>query len=81
LIGPDGSFTVKTSYGEGAPEGAYKVRIEPDETMTPPSKVKSSRRNLANLPFPAKYTEEATSGLSATIKPGDNPLEPFKLIK
>jgi hypothetical protein len=78
-IGSDGSFEIKTSYGDGAPEGTYKVRIEYDDPNQAPVKGKSSRRNVSNLPFAAKYTEEASSDLSVTVKPGDNVLEPFKL--
>ena len=31
------------------------------------------------MPFPAKYSEETSSDLTAVVKPGDNDLEPFKL--
>jgi hypothetical protein len=78
-IGSDGNFEIKTSYGDGAPEGTYKVRIEYDDPNQAPVKGKASRRNVSNLPFAAKYTEEASSDLSVTVKPGDNVLEPFKL--
>jgi hypothetical protein len=79
-VGSDGNFELKTSYGDGAPEGTYKVRIEYDDPHQAPAlKGKPSRRNVSNLPFSPKYTEEATSDLSVTVKPGDNVLEPFKL--
>jgi hypothetical protein len=79
-IGPDGSFEVKTAYGEGAPEGTYKVRIEPDDTTLPQAKGRPGARKAASLPFPAMYNDEATSGLTVTVKSGDNTLEPFKLV-
>jgi len=79
-IGSDGSFSIKGSQGDGAPEGAYKVRIEPDSTKSADNSKGAARRKLANLPFPAKYADETTSGLTATVKPGDNTLEPFKLV-
>jgi hypothetical protein len=78
-LGSDGNFQIKTSYGDGAPEGTYKVRIEYNDPSQSPVKGKSSRRNVSNLPFGAKYTDEATSDLSVTIKPGDNVLEPIRL--
>jgi hypothetical protein len=78
-IDSDGKFEIKTSYGDGAPEGTYKVRIEYDDPNQAPAKGKPSRRNVSNLPFSPKFTDESTSDLSVTIKPGDNVLEPFKL--
>jgi hypothetical protein len=78
-IGPDGTFAIKTNYGDGAPEGKYSVRIDPEVSSTPASKGRSSRRGAANLPYPAQYADESTSGLTVTVKPGENALEPFKL--
>ncbi len=78
-IESDGSFSIKGSQGEGAPEGAYKVRIEPDSTKLADRSKGAARQKIANLPFPAKYGDETTSGLTATVKSGDNTLEPFTL--
>src|SRR5438874_543724 len=39
-IGSDGNFDIKTSYGDGAPEGSYKVRIEYDDPNQAPAKGK-----------------------------------------
>jgi hypothetical protein len=78
-VGSDGHFEIKTGYGDGAPEGTYKVRIEYHDPSQAPVKGKPSRRSVSRLPFAAKYTEEASSDLSVTVKPGDNVLEPFKL--
>ena len=50
-VGSDGNFEIKTSYGDGAPEGTYKVRIEYDDPNQAPVKGKPSRRNVSNLPF------------------------------
>jgi hypothetical protein len=77
----DGSFSVKTSYGEGAPEGTYKVRIQPDVSKPAEIRARAGRRSTANLPFPAKYGDETTSGLTAVVKPAPNDLEPFTLAK
>jgi hypothetical protein len=73
----DGHFSIKTPAGDGAPEGAYKVRIDPESQAGSGSRTK---RSTANLPFPAKYTDESTSDLTVTVKPGENNLEPMKLV-
>ena len=76
----EGAFSVKSSYGDGAPEGTYKIRIQAD--VTKPGEAKGrSRRAAANLLYPAKYGDETTSGLTAVVKPADNDLEPFALAK
>ena len=80
-IGSDGSFEIKTNYGDGAPEGSYKVRIDPEVVSGPQAQGKPrSRKGAANLPFPAKYADEGTSDLTVTVIPENNTLEPFKLV-
>ena len=74
-IGSDGSFSMKTAAGEGLPEGKYLIRLDAEAS----ARVKAGSRKTTNLPFPAKYADETTSDLTATVKPGDNQLEPFKL--
>ncbi len=78
-IGADGTFTLSTSDGrEGAAEGDYRVRIEPDESVY--SK-RSKTGSLKNLPFPASYMDEdGDTGLTASVKPSENKLDPFKLV-
>src|SRR5271157_6391132 len=76
-VGSDGRFSIKSGAGDGAPEGEYKVRIEPEPQ---PGTAGRAKRGAANLPFPAKYSHEMTSDLKVTVEPGDNLLEPFKLV-
>jgi hypothetical protein len=78
----DGTFTLSSSLGEGAPEGKYKVRVEPDATGQSGSSKKSSSRRTATwtAPYAARFSDESTSGLAETVKPGDNNFE-FKLSK
>lgn len=76
-VGSDGRFSIKSGAGDGAPEGEYKVRIDPEPQ---PGTAGRAKRGAANLPFPAKYSHEMTSDLKVTVKPGDNLLEPFKLV-
>jgi hypothetical protein len=79
-IESDGSFVVKGSLGEGLPEGAYKVRLEVDELKLPQVKGAPGQRKAAT-PFPEKYLDEDSSGLTATVKAGDNPPLEYKLDK
>src|SRR5436309_14578145 len=37
-VGSDGHFEIKTGYGDGAPEGTYKVRMEYDDPSQAPVK-------------------------------------------
>ena len=73
----DGSFSLATGdSGEGAPPGAYKVRVEPDG---PPPVVNGDRASLKSLPFPPKYLDEDSSGLKVIVKDEPNQLSPFIL--
>ncbi len=56
-IESDGSFTFKSSAGDGLPEGEYKIRIEPATTG----------KTRGTMPFPGMYTDEDQSGLKATV--------------
>ncbi|MBY0457927.1 MAG: hypothetical protein K2V38_11355 [Gemmataceae bacterium] len=76
----DGTF-VLTSYlpDDGAPIGEYSVMVMPArgaaeedlENDMPAAKRAAGKR----APFPAKYTTPKTSGLSVTVKSGDNVLD------
>ena len=79
-LGSDGSFTFKGSK-DGLPEDTYKVRIEVDDIGTGPIKVKPVSNRRAQVPFPEKYLDEDTSGLTATVKPGDSNDFKFTLTK
>src|SRR5271165_6725616 len=73
----DGRFSIKSGAGDGAPEGEYTVRIEPEPQ---PGTAGRAKRGAANLPFPARYASETTSDLKVTVKPGENDLKPIKLL-
>ncbi|WP_220369749.1 carboxypeptidase-like regulatory domain-containing protein [Paludisphaera rhizosphaerae] len=79
-LGDDGSFVLRSSYGDGAPEGTYKVRIERDPSKAD-SQARGGRKSAAPAPYPAKYGDESSSGLTAAVKPADNALDPFVLVK
>jgi hypothetical protein len=74
----DGRFSIKTGAGDGAPEGEYLVRLDAE---APTAGVTwRSKKGAASLSFPAKYADETTSDLKVTVKPGENNLEPIKLL-
>ena len=76
VIAEDGTFTLKTGgVGDGAAEGSYKVKVDPDAAYL---KAAGKKKKIA-YPFAQKYLDEETSGLTATVKPGENSLEPFTL--
>jgi len=77
-IGPDGTFALATSRsGEGAPAGEYKIRVEPDD----PTLMSGKRpaRGGKRLPFPTRYLDEDSSGLTVAVKAGPNRLDPIRL--
>jgi hypothetical protein len=81
IVGKDGSFALRTHpHGAGAPEGEYVVLVTWYE---PPAAAKKEGRDppepkskLSEL-----YADAAKSGLKATVKPGENALEPFRLTR
>jgi hypothetical protein len=68
-IQPDGAFTMTTHEdGDGAAEGTSHVYIVPDGGQVKgPSSV------------PLKFTDAESSGISVTVRPGTNQLEPIVL--
>src|SRR5208282_2249727 len=76
-VGSDGRFSIKSGAGDGAPEGEYKVRIDPEPQ---PWSAGRAKKGAASLPFPAKYADDTTSDLKVTVKAGENDLEPIKLL-
>ncbi len=73
-IHPDGTFSLVTGgSGEGAPPGEYKVRVESPELQQAAPK---ARKKPA---FPARYSDEDSSGLVITVRAETNQLEPIRL--
>ncbi len=56
--------------------GEYKVAVQPASAPSP----MASRSTAAKVVIPAKYTQPASSGLTATVKVGSNKAD-FKLAK
>ena len=72
-INSDGTFAAKTGSSSGLPPGEYSITVRAREDAVIPAK--------GNLPMPGKlltpkkYDAASTSGLRATIEPGDNELK------
>src|SRR5262249_50651000 len=63
-VGADGSYTVKSAVGDGAPAGSYRIRVDIDPSSTSKGAGTARRRpGSGPAPFPAKYLDETTSGL------------------
>ena len=73
-VSADGSFELQTEpHGAGAPAGDYLVLI----TWFPP-RDENPNANPKNK-LPNKYGDPSSPLLKATVKEGENQLEPFKL--
>jgi hypothetical protein len=77
----DGSFTLHTyEPDDGAPAGDYLISV----TIRPPNRDSGSGYSKKKFEAPpeilqGRYADPKTSGLKATIKTGENTLEPFNL--
>jgi len=79
-IGQDGLFSIMNGEKGGVPKGKYIVRIDPELPKGLAKGKPKSKKQLA-FPFPRKYADESTSGLTVVVQAGPNDLEPFKLDK
>ena len=80
-IGSDGRFNLQTGTEDGAPEGDYKVRVEPEDAslLSGANLGKRVAKGGKRLPFSIKYLDEDSSGLIAKVEPRANRFEPFLL--
>jgi hypothetical protein len=80
-VGEDGKYHARTYKQDGLSPGDYQVAIQPQEiangapAMIAPPKLQKKHKSL----IPAKYQSISTSGLIATVKPGNNPPFDFDL--
>jgi len=73
-VAADGSFTMRTEpYGDGAPAGDYLALI----TWFPP-RDENPNSNPKNK-LPSKYSDPRNPLFKASVKEGENKLDPFKL--
>jgi len=71
--GPDGTYEID-SPGPGVPVGEYQVTV----SWKGPNATGPSANHLPDQ-LPPKYQDPATSGLKASVKPGDNLIPSFDL--
>jgi hypothetical protein len=69
---PDGRYEIVTAKGRGLPVGTYQVSVCPPPPPFPPigSTVIPPPKPYPNIP--QKYRDANTSGLTLTVKPGEN---------
>ena len=78
-IGSDGKYQLWTGREEGLASGHYVITVIATESTGDRGK-NGGPPPMGKLITPAWYQDPATSGLSYTVKPGDNEIE-LKLFK
>ncbi len=72
----EGHFSLTTySTGDGAPEGSYAISLVCFRSRGARNSVGGHAENVV----PQRYASPSSSGLTATVVPGDNELQPLKL--
>jgi hypothetical protein len=83
VTGEDGTFSLSTGKEPGAAPGDYVVTIiwlkEPEGTAAKPKVIGTEPPPVPDDAFQGRYADRSRSQITATIKPGVNQLEPFKL--
>jgi hypothetical protein len=69
---PDGAYEVATAKGAGLPMGTYRVAITPPRVDMPLGPMTALPKPQSYPNIPPKYHDPSTSGLTVTIKAGDN---------
>ena len=81
-VGKDGTFTLNTyPHGEGAPEGEYVVLVTWFDAAPTPKEGEEQSDTPPKSKLPVRYADVKQSGLKATVKPGENTIEPFRLSR
>lgn len=73
-IETDGRYKVDMAQGEGLPEGRYSVAVMPPRVNSPIGAT-TAPPQIPCPDIPDKYRKPSTSGLTLTVKPGDNPFD------
>jgi len=83
--GEDGTFTLMTGKGEGAPEGEYVVTFYCPQQAEEKAGKKAKPRGMVMQKFDTEdrfkgaYAKEQKSNFTVVVKSGKNELEPFNL--
>ena len=81
----EGKFRLVTAVGvegrtlDGAPAGDYAVALAPPGRSDSRDFLNKDATRSTASPLGSAYADAKTSGLKATVKPGENTLEPFDL--
>ena len=76
----EGRFQIHTyANDDGAPTGGYKVTVVVAAASERRDLLAKNSVRASNITLPAKYGDPARSGLTATIKAGDNVIPPYEL--
>jgi hypothetical protein len=80
-VGEGGKYHVRTYKHDGLSPGDYQVAIQPQEiaAAAPPAITHPKAQEKHQSIIPDKYQSTSTSGLTATVKPGNNPPFDFDL--
>jgi len=80
VCGADGTFTLSTGTGDGAPAGDYVVTVswpDPKAKVSEQAKMMGMAGDAPDL-LNGAYSKDRTS-LKATVKPEKNELDPFEI--
>lgn len=81
-LGPDGAYAVDTARGAGLPEGTYQVAIIPAPAKAPQGPMLGPPTPAPKRPdIPERYRQTMSSGLTMTVKPGNNSFDVDMLPK
>jgi hypothetical protein len=72
---PDGTYEVRRAEGKGLPPGGYEVMIQPPMEDAPMGPALEPPKLKPYPNIPAKYRSYESSGLTLTVKEGDNVLD------
>ena len=75
----EGKYQLHTYLGtDGAPAGQYAVSLT-FAGSAESRDIMSKNQTIAITKIPAKYSDPRKSGLTATVKEGDNAIDPFEI--
>lgn len=69
---PDGTYEMTMPKLGGLPVGTYQIRVRPPDPPLPPFGSTAIPKVKECPDIPHRYREDATSGLTATVKQGEN---------
>ena len=71
-IGADGAYDVFMGRRRGLPEGTYRVAVRPPGVKIPLGPMVKLPPLPERLDIPERYRQPSSSGLTFTVRPGQN---------